>query len=139
MEHLIMIRRFNGTDESAPICVMDPEFALRRARSLAVGNCGALVIDEAVDESGQSSIPLSWHALGPYPVVFQVAITTKDSSSTTTKSLDGGLGEEPSQLDASGRAENSMTYDPSNHLVTSSDFMVGIGLCMTLLACLAIF
>ena len=32
-----------------------------------------------------------------------------------------------------------MTYDPSNHLVTSSDFTVGIGLCMALLACLAIF
>jgi hypothetical protein len=53
MEHLIMIRRFNGTNEPAPICVLDPEFALRRARSLAAGNCGALVIDEAVNDSGE--------------------------------------------------------------------------------------
>ena len=67
MEHLIMIRRFNGTDESAPICVMDPEFALRRARSLAVGNCGALVIDEAVDESGQVIDSVELARFGPIP------------------------------------------------------------------------
>jgi hypothetical protein len=39
----------------------------------------------------------------------------------------------------SGRAESSMSYDPRNHLVTSSDITFGIGLCVTLLACLAIF
>jgi hypothetical protein len=38
-----------------------------------------------------------------------------------------------------GRAESSMSYDPRDHLVTSSDITFGIGLCVTLLACLAIF
>ena len=32
-----------------------------------------------------------------------------------------------------------MSYDPHNHLVTSNDITIGIGLCLALLASLAIF
>jgi hypothetical protein len=32
-----------------------------------------------------------------------------------------------------------MSYRPGDHLVTSNDITVGIGLCIALLACLAIF
>jgi hypothetical protein len=32
-----------------------------------------------------------------------------------------------------------MSYDPGDHLVTSNDITVGIGLYIALLACLAIF
>jgi hypothetical protein len=32
-----------------------------------------------------------------------------------------------------------MSYDPGDHLVASNDITVGIGLCLALLACFAIF